>query len=150
MVADEGAVVSVVDVVVVATALGDGEGLDGEADVGDGEGMGVLEGGGTGDVLTEGTGDEEVVGIVVLAVVVDDIAGTAGIVVVPVCPMGCAGIVPEGVGKDCICSWGVMPNLLSNPGGITPDFPAPRVINSLTFASVLGPTEPIASMPCFS
>ena len=63
--------------------------------------------------------------IVLVAIVVPGMNGIAGTVVVPVCPMGWAGIVPEGVKKGGACCEVDVPNRFSNPGGITPNFPAP-------------------------
>jgi hypothetical protein len=110
----EGAVVSMVDVVVVAVGFdkGDGEGdgvgegvrLAENVGVGDGEGTGVLEEDGVGEndgdgVVPEGGGADTVDVAVVVAP-----TGVAGTVVVPVCPTGCAGIVPEGMRMGGACS----------------------------------------------
>ena len=83
-------------------------------------------------------------------VVVANITGIAVAVVVPVCSIGCAGIVPDGVDAGGLCAGVVMLNLFSSPEGITPDFPAPMVISSLSFCLVFGPIVPSDSMPCFS
>ena len=154
---------AIVVVAVVLDAVGDEEGVgEGLGEVvglvvvvGDGEGLGVGDGmivwiGVVGCAGIAGTaGVAGVAGVVLVAVVVAEIAGVAGI----------AGVVDEcvtvdrgGVELNGIVEliFSCNPGAVSNPEGIFPDSPAPCITNSFNLESVLGPTTPMDSIPCFS